>query len=153
MKSKLVAALSGALFGIGLGLSGMTLPSKVKGFLDFTGQWDPSLMLVMAGAILVHAPLVWVVLRRKAPLWGDKFGIPTRKDIDFRLVAGAAIFGIGWGLGGYCPGPGLVSMVTGSPSVIAFVVAMAIGMLFHAWTTKPKTQPTAVEPSSSSVAH
>lgn len=141
MKSKIVAALAGALFGIGLGISGMTLPTRVKGFLDFFGQWDPTLMLVMAGAILVHLPLVRLILRRKTPIFDGKFALPTRKDIDLPLVAGSAIFGIGWGLGGYCPGPGLASLVTGAPAPIAFVAAMIVGMLFQAKVTKTKGQP------------
>ena len=131
MKAHLTALVSGLLFGLGLGVSGMTLPSKVIGFLDVTGAWDASLAFVMIGAIAVHAVLFRVVTRRVSPLFDAEFHIPSRRDVDGPLVLGAALFGVGWGLGGYCPGPGLVSAATGSVPALIFVVAMIIGMLLQ----------------------
>lgn len=122
-----VSLLSGALFGVGLALAGMTRPEKVIGFLNFFRGWDPSLMFVMGGAIAVHA-LAWRMLKgRPSPLLGGRFLVPTRRDLDARLLVGAAIFGVGWGLGGFCPGPGITSMVTAAPSVSVFVVTLLIG--------------------------
>jgi hypothetical protein len=125
-----LAALAGLLFGAGLLVSGMTQPIKVIGFLDVTRAWDPSLAFVMGGAVLVNALAFWWVASRRAAPWLDRaFHLPTRRDVDLPLVAGAAIFGIGWGLGGFCPGPGLVSAAAGSESGAAFVAAMLVGML------------------------
>lgn len=123
----LIAFFTGALFAAGLVLGGMTQPSKVLGFLDLFGAWDPSLALVMGGALLIHAPLYHLIRRRRAPLLEAKFHIPTRRDLDPRLITGAALFGVGWGLGGYCPGPGLASLVSGTEPLV-FVAAMIIGM-------------------------
>ncbi len=122
---------AGALFAVGLALSGMTRPAKVVGFLDLAGDWDASLAFVMMGAIAVHFVAYRVVLRRPAPLFDVRFHLPTRKDIDLRLVLGAALFGVGWGLGGYCPGPGLVSAAAGSLGAIVFVVGLTAGMLIE----------------------
>src|SRR5690606_23616134 len=97
--------LSGLLFSLGLIISGMTRPQKIIGFLDFLGNWDPSLSLVMVGAIAVHFPAYLWVKGRSQPLWSGSFAVPSRRDVDLRLAAGAALFGIGWGLAGYCPGP------------------------------------------------
>jgi uncharacterized protein len=129
MKQNAIAFGIGALFAAGLAVSGMTQPSKIIGFLDVFGRWDPSLMFVMVGAIAVHFTAYRLILRRKAPLFETKFHLPTRRDIDLRLVLGAALFGIGWGLGGFCPGPGLVALGSGSVSAIIFVVGMTLGML------------------------
>lgn len=131
MMSRISMLASGLLFGAGLALSGMTRPSKVMSFLDFTGDWDPSLAFVMAGAIAVHAVLYRVVRRRPSPLFQATFHVPTRRDVDPRLVAGAAIFGLGWGLGGFCPGPGIVSAASLDPSALVFVAAMLGGMLIQ----------------------
>ncbi|TAK21132.1 MAG: YeeE/YedE family protein [Myxococcaceae bacterium] len=131
MKRNAAAFGAGALFAVGLALSGMTRPSKVVGFLDLAGDWDASLAFVMMGAIAVHFVAYRVVLRRPAPLFDGRFHLPTRKDIDLRLVLGAALFGVGWGLGGYCPGPGLVSAAAGSPGALVFVVGMTAGMLIE----------------------
>lgn len=128
-KANLSAFAAGALFAVGLAISGMTMPSKVVGFLDVTGDWDASLMFVMAGAVAVHFVGHRLVTRRASPLFDRRFHLPTRKDIDPRLVAGAAVFGVGWGLGGYCPGPGLVSASSGSVPALVFVAGMTIGML------------------------
>ncbi len=123
-----VAALgAGLLFGAGLVVGGMTQPSKVIGFLDVTGAWDPSLAFVMGGAIAVFMPLLRLITRRAGPLFGGGFGIPTRRDIDGKLVLGGALFGVGWGLAGYCPGPGITSLASLAPSAWLFVAAMVVG--------------------------
>ena len=133
MKPILTSLAAGGLFGVGLGVSGMTRADKVIDFLDLSDSWDPSLGLVMAAAIAVHLVLFPFILRQPSPIYGARFGIPTRTDIDARLVGGAAIFGVGWALGGYCPGPGLVSMSSGGTSALVFVASLTAGMLvFHA---------------------
>jgi uncharacterized protein len=132
MKS-LACALLGALFAVGLVIAQMTNAGKVLGFLDFGGDWDPSLLWVMVGAIGVHALSYRLVTRRTSPLFGATFAIPARGHIDAPLVVGASLFGIGWGLGGYCPGPALVSLFTFDPVTLTFVAGMALGMLGFAW--------------------
>lgn len=129
--SIVLAAVSGALFGVGLLVSGMTQPAKVIGFLDVTGSWDPSLAFVMGGAVAVYAVLFRLVLRRSDPWFDVKFHLPTRSDIDVSLIVGSALFGIGWGLGGLCPGPALVAAAGGSMPALAFVGAMIVGMLLQ----------------------
>ena len=131
MKPAVAALAAGSLFGVGLAVSGMTLPAKVVGFLDVTGHWDPTLAFVMAGAIAVHFVLFRLVLRRRAPIFDSHFHVPTRRDIDLRLVGGAALFGIGWGLAGQCPGPALTNLATGAPSAFLFVATMAAGMVIQ----------------------
>ena len=131
MNSLFTAFASGVIFSIGLGISGMTQPAKVTAFLDFTGNWDPSLACVMIGAITVHAILYQVIRRRPTPLFASAFSIPTRQDIDPRLVGGSALFGIGWGLGGFCPGPAVTSLASGHISVVIFVAAMIGGMYLY----------------------
>lgn len=126
MKRLIVPAVAGVVFGIGLLISGMTVPANVTAFLDVGGAWDPSLAFVMGGAIAVFAPFVWLARRRRAPLFAVKFEWPTLRTIDLRLVAGSAVFGVGWGLSGYCPGPALVSAAS-STSVLAFIAAMVVG--------------------------
>ena len=128
IRSLLVPTLSGALFAAGLVLSGMTRPGKVVAFLDVAGAWDPSLAFVMVGAIAVQAVAWWLSWRMKAPWAADAFVLPTYRDIDARLLGGAVLFGVGWGLGGFCPGPVLVSIATGSTNVLVFVAAMFVGM-------------------------
>ena len=103
-KQSLASLFLGALFGVGLMVSGMMQPQKVQDFLDFTGSWDPSLALVMGGAFLVSALAFPLIVRRKVPLIGHKFHLPTARDLDAKLIVGSALFGIGWGLGGFCPG-------------------------------------------------
>ena len=129
--SVVLAAASGALFGVGLLISGMTKPSKVVGFLDVLGAWDPSLAFVIGGAVAVYAVLFRLTRGRREPWFDVKFHLPTRSDIDLPLIAGAALFGVGWGLGGLCPGPGLVAAASGSLPAIAFVAAMLVGMLLQ----------------------
>jgi len=124
--------VAGLLFGAGLAVSGMTQADKVINFLDLADGWDPSLAFVMIGAIGVHLVLFRWILRRESPLFAERFGIPSRTDIDGRLIGGSALFGIGWALGGYCPGPGLVSAASGGASALAFVASLTAGMLlFH----------------------
>ena len=118
----------GLLFGMGLMLSGMTDPGKVIGFLDLFGSWDPSLALVMGGAILVGFFAFSFAKKRTTTFFGGMLRFPTNTDIDKKLVIGSLLFGAGWGLAGFCPGPGLVSMAAGEPKAIAFVAAMAVGM-------------------------
>ena len=126
-KRIVVAYLVGLLFGVGLVVGGMTQPGKVIGFLDFAGSWDPSLIFVMGGAIVVFMPLFRLVMRRNKPVCDANFGVPTRNDIDAPLVVGAGFFGIGWGLAGYCPGPALTSLGGAAQSAFIFTVAMLAG--------------------------
>jgi uncharacterized membrane protein YedE/YeeE len=119
--------LAGLLFGAGLLISGMTNPTKVIGFLDVFGSWDPSLACVMAGAIAVHFVLLRLILRRSRPVYAGGFQLLKRSDIDASLVWGAAIFGVGWGIGGLCPGPGVVDAASGSPFALVFMAAMVLG--------------------------
>jgi uncharacterized protein len=119
----------GLLFGIGLMFSGMTDPSKVIGFLDLFGSWDPSLALVMGGAIMVGFFAFTVAKKRTTTFLGGVLRFPTNTDIDKKLVIGSLMFGTGWGLAGFCPGPALVSMADGQPKALVFVVAMLVGMV------------------------
>ncbi len=129
MKGIFAATGSGIFFALGLGISGMTQPGKVTAFLDFAGAWDPSLAFVMVGAIAVYALGSRLVLRRRQPVLAGSFQIPTNRKLDGRLFLGAALFGIGWGLAGFCPGPALVSLSSLQTASILFVVAMLIGIL------------------------
>jgi uncharacterized membrane protein YedE/YeeE len=129
VKALAVAVIAGALFALGLVVAGMTDPEKVTGFLDVGGAWDPTLAFVMAGAIALYAPIARLVRARHAPLYGDRFHWPTAHAIDPRLVGGAALFGVGWGLSGYCPGPALVGIAAGAPATVVFVASMLAGML------------------------
>lgn len=122
----LAALLSGVLFGLGLAVSGMTDPAVVLGFLDLFGDFNPALMFVLGGAVGTTMLAFRLVLRRPAPLLEDKFQLPTRKDIDARLVIGAGLFGIGWGLAGYCPGPALVSAGALVDTALVFVPVMLV---------------------------
>ncbi|WP_346839699.1 YeeE/YedE family protein [Microbulbifer sp. SAOS-129_SWC] len=128
-KTTITALISGLLFGFGLLLSGMANPEKVLGFLDLFGNWDPSLALVMAGAIAVGLPVFFIAGRRGRSLLGEQMQIPTSRDIDRPLVLGALLFGIGWGLAGFCPGPAVVASGAGEPKALVFTAAMLVGML------------------------
>ena len=119
--------LSGLLFGMGLAVSGMTDTAKVQGFLDLTGEWDPDLMFVMGGALLVTLMATPLVLRRR-PFFAAAFNLPNSQSIDRRLIIGGALFGTGWGLWGYCPGPAITALAYGSFSTVLFCAAMLIGM-------------------------
>jgi hypothetical protein len=131
--SLVIVFVSAFLFAFGLGLSRMTDPSKVLAFLDVAGDWDPSLALVLISAVAVSACGYRLMVRRKAPWLAAKFQVPTRRDIDAPLVVGSLLFGAGWGIAGYCPGPAIASFATGAAPAMVFVGSMIVGMgLFHA---------------------
>lgn len=134
MIRQLVIMLSGFIFAIGLGVSEMTRPEKVLGFLDIFGDWDPSLAFVMGGAIVVYAAALQFVKRRNRPQFGDKYRIPTRTELTPSLIGGAAIFGVGWGLAGFCPGPGIVASAGMVIPALYFLPALIVGILIHRWT-------------------
>lgn len=131
MNHHLISFASGFIFSSGLVIGGMTVPAKVVNFLDFAGNWDPSLAMVMAGAILVHALTYRFARKRHAPWFAPTFHIPTSRSIDRNLLGGALLFGMGWGLSGFCPGPALASAASGNPFTLLFVVSMLLGMLLH----------------------
>lgn len=132
----IVAALiAGLVFGLGLLISGMANPAKVINFLDLTGSWDPSLAFVMGGAIAVALPGFKLAGQRLQPLFAEAFQMPTRTDLDAKLLSGAGLFGIGWGLGGFCPGPALAALPLMAPGTLVFVPAMLLGM----WLAKLAT--------------
>lgn len=128
MKSAISALAAGLIFGLGLVVSEMVNPRRVRGFLDITGNWDPTLVFVMGGALLVAAVGYQLIFRRHRPLFGSSFMVPTNRSIDRRLVMGAVMFGTGWGMSGLCPGPAIVGLATLNPSVVIFVIAMVVGM-------------------------
>lgn len=130
---------AGLLFAVGLVVGGMTQPAKIVGFLDFAGDWDPSLAFVMLGAIGVHAISYRLIMKRPSPLFAPKFLVPTRRDIDVSLVAGSALFGIGWALGGFCPGPAITSLGAVSTNAALFVVALLGGHWAFAGYTRLRT--------------
>jgi|SoiMethySBSTD1v2_1073268.scaffolds.fasta_scaffold401585_2 uncharacterized membrane protein YedE/YeeE len=146
MNSALAAFVAGLIFAFGLAISGMTQPGKVTAFLDLFGNWDPSLAFVMIGAIAVYSILYRIIRHRTAPLFATFFSVPTRSDLDARLLGGAALFGIGWGLGGFCPGPAITSLASGHWSVIVFVAAMVAGMFLYQLVDKIWLQPSAPAP-------
>jgi uncharacterized protein len=122
---------SGALFGAGLAVGGMTDPARVRGFLDLFGNWDPSLAFVMGGAVIVMA-IAWRFQTRMArPLFGDRFALPDRSDLDGKLIAGSALFGVGWGIAGLCPGPAVASLALAPLDAAPFVAALLAGMALH----------------------
>ena len=127
MAQILTAFAVGVIFALGLTISEMINPGRVIGFLDVAGHWDPTLLLVMAGALVITVPIFPVILRRPKPLLAAQFTLPTKTRLDLPLVLGAAVFGAGWGLAGFCPGPALAALASGSPTVILFVVAMILG--------------------------
>ncbi|MBZ4371741.1 DUF6691 family protein [Corallococcus sp. AS-1-6] len=128
MRPNLSAFLSGLLFALGLGLGGMTDPANVLGFLDIAGAWDFRLAFVMGGAVAVHAALRPLIHKRERPLFAAKFPTFSVSKLDRKLLVGSALFGVGWGLGGYCPGPALTSLASGASGVLVFVPAMFAGM-------------------------
>jgi hypothetical protein len=125
--------VAGLVFGIGLLLAGMANPAKVLGFLDLAGAWDPSLALVMAGAVAVGSLAFALAKRRRVSLLGTPMQLPTARQIDRHLVLGSLVFGVGWGLAGFCPGPALVVLGEGAGQAAVFVLAMLAGMGLHAW--------------------
>jgi len=129
MRDILVPLVSGTIFGAGLTIGGMTDPARVRGFLDLFGDWDPTLAFVMGGAVLVMA-LAWVIQRKmQRPAFAEGFSLPDRSDVTPRLVGGSALFGIGWGIAGLCPGPGFAALAIAPGSAAIFVAAMLAGML------------------------
>ena len=128
MTRLLVSFISGLLFGVGLLISGMTDTAKVQGWLDILGQWDPTLAFVMGGAIIPMAA-AWAITAKKAPLFDLNFSMPSNKTIDFKLLAGSVLFGIGWALAGLCPGPALAALGLGGTGIIQFFVAMVMGII------------------------
>lgn len=128
MKS-FIAFIVGLIFALGLGISGMTQTHVVKGFLDLFGTWNMNLVGVMAGAIAIHSVAFYLIKKRSTPLLDKKFYLPTSQDIDKRLLLGAAIFGLGWGWAGICPGPGVVSLASGQLQFVVFITSMLVGML------------------------
>jgi uncharacterized protein len=125
---RIVAFVAGLCFSAGLVVSGMTRPAKVLGFLNMAGDWDASLLCVMGGAIAVHFTAYRMLRGRPSPIFSERFWLPTRRDIDRRLVLGAIVFGVGWGMAGYCPGPAVVALPLGGASPLVFVLAMLLGM-------------------------
>lgn len=129
--SGFVAFLVGLAFALGLGLGGMTQPARVLGFLDVTGDWDPSLAFVMLGAVATYAVAFRLVRQRARPLLASDFVLPARRDLDANLLVGALVFGVGWGLAGLCPGPALTALGSGEPAALRFVGAMFAGIAVH----------------------
>jgi uncharacterized membrane protein YedE/YeeE len=130
MSKLLTALVSGIIFAIGLGIAGMTLPQRVISFLDVFGSWNPALGFVMIGAIAVHSIAYLIARKKSSPALDSCFHVPDKNAIDFKLLFGSALFGVGWGLGGFCPGPAITSLASGFSTVLTFVAAMITGMLF-----------------------
>lgn len=137
MAQIVVAFGVGIIFALGLAVSEMINPARVIGFLNVAGRWDPTLLLVMAGALAVVVPIFPVILRRSKPLLAAQFSLPTKTKVDPPLILGAVIFGAGWGLAGFCPGPALAALASGSPAVILFVIAMVLGQWLAARFEQP----------------
>ncbi|QSR35175.1 YeeE/YedE family protein [Marinobacterium iners] len=133
MKQLLAALAAGSLFGFGLGLSQMIDPAKVTNFLDLLGSWDPSLAFVMAGGLLVNALLTPLILKQKRPLLAEFFRLPTKAEVDKRLVIGGVVFGVGWGLAGYCPGPMITSLSFADSDILIVVMAFVVGTFAARW--------------------
>jgi uncharacterized protein len=133
MLRALAGLVAGALFGLGFVVSEMINPAKVQAFLDVAGAWDPSLAFVMGGAVIVTFVGYRLVFRRDRPLFEATFSVPTRTDLDARLIGGAVLFGAGWGLAGFCPGPAIAGLALGLRETVAFVAAMAVGMILARW--------------------
>lgn len=132
--------IAGLIFGLGLVVSGMADPAKVLNFLDIAGTWDPSLAFVMGGAIAVTLPGYALLRRRAAPVFAPRFAWPVRSDIDPRLISGAATFGLGWGLSGFCPGPALTAITLAAPGTLVFVPMMLVGMALARWVASGPLQ-------------
>ncbi|WP_306565894.1 YeeE/YedE family protein [Aquabacterium sp.] len=136
MMQPLVSLVAGVVFGLGLAVAEMTNPLKVLDFLDLAGNWDPSLAFVMGGAVMTTLVAFRFVLRRPVPLYGDRFHLPTLTQLDRKLLGGAALFGIGWGLAGYCPGPALATILSGNSETWLFVPAMLVGGALQRWQSR-----------------
>ncbi|ERB63804.1 YeeE/YedE family protein [Vibrio coralliilyticus OCN008] len=138
---RISALLSGLLFGIGMALSGMTNPENVIGFLDVTGAWNPSLVFVMGGALLVFAPAYHFLIKPQTKaLSGDVLSLPTKVQLDSKLICGAALFGVGWGLAGICPGPAITSLAFGNLDIAIFIASMVSGSLLAKYVAAPSPQ-------------
>ncbi len=137
MDRKLVALVSGIVFGIGLSVSQMINPAKIQGFLDVAGAWDPSLAFVMGGAVAVTLVTFRFILGQPAPRLAAGFQVPTAAGIDGRLLGGGALFGVGWGLSGFCPGPAVAALSLGDGKIAVFVLAMLAGMTLHGYLAGP----------------
>jgi uncharacterized protein len=135
-----ISLLAGLLFGLGLGLSQMIDRDRVLGFLDVGGVWDPTLVFVLAGAVTVTVIAFRLVLRRPHPFLADTFQLPTKKEIDRPLIVGAVLFGIGWGIAGYCPGPGIVALVLGIWNPVLFAISFIAGSLTYQWYAKQSSR-------------
>jgi len=133
MKRLLAALIAGTLFGFGLGVAQMIDPAKVINFLDFFGTWDPSLAFVMGGGLLVNALMTPLILRRNRPLLAEFFRLPTKADIDGRIIVGGVIFGVGWGLAGYCPGPMITSLSFADSDIITVLLSFLAGTFAVRW--------------------
>lgn len=136
MMQPLVSLVAGVVFGLGLAVAEMTNPLKVLDFLDLAGHWDPSLAFVMGGAVLVTLVTFRFILRRPVPFYGERFHLPTLTQVDRKLLIGAALFGIGWGLAGYCPGPALATVLSGNSETWLFVPAMLAGGALQRWQSR-----------------
>jgi uncharacterized membrane protein YedE/YeeE len=136
MAAVVSAFLAGTLFGLGLSISEMINPARVIGFLDVTGRWDPTLIFVMAGALLITGTVFPVILRRRTPYLAKRFELPTKTKIDRPLLFGAVIFGVGWGLAGFCPGPAVAALASGSAGVLVFIAAMLAGQWLMSWAER-----------------
>ena len=141
----ILAYLAGTVFGIGIALSGMANPAKVLNFFDVAGSWDPSLAFVMGGALTVTVLGYRLAWRRTAPLAATRFALPEATTIDRRLIGGAVVFGIGWGIAGFCPGGALPALATGRSDVLIFVAALIAGILATRWLTRPGVRPVPAE--------
>ena len=136
MMQPFLSLFAGTVFGLGLAIAEMTNPLKVQAFLDLTGDWDPSLAFVMGGAVLVTLVAFRFILRRPVPFYGERFYLPTLIQINRTLLAGATLFGIGWGLAGYCPGPALATVLSGNAETAWFVPAMLVGGALQRWQAR-----------------
>ena len=140
-----IAIIAGLLFGFGMGLSQMMDPARAIGFMDITGVWDPTLLFVLPGALLVAIIAFRLIFRRAQPLLDTKFYVPTRRDIDRPLIMGAVIFGIGWGISGYCPGPAVSGLTLGTVNPYIFLVSLVAGSFTYTWfSNRSKQKPTPI---------
>jgi len=157
MKQSIVALFAGIIFGLGLSISQMTDRARVLGFLDITGVWDPTLMFVLGGAVGVTVIAFRFILRRPQPFIAPKFQLPPNNSLDRQLLAGSALFGIGWGIAGYCPGPGVTSLVQANGNPLLFIIAAIGGILVHRFVTTAnlnhaKPEQNSMEPKTTGVA-
>lgn len=141
MMRNIATLASGIVFGVGLGVSQMTNPGKVLDFFDVFGAWDPSLAFVMGGAVAVTAVAFRFVLRRPNPLYAETFSLPTKADIDARLLGGSAVYGVGWGLAGFCVGPSIAALAYGDSRVAIFVIALTAGAWLANMATRARPTP------------